>query len=234
MSQIAFPNPRTHQYSEWVLFGEYFYNARDIVLFGGELTVENLRAAYRQGIFPWTIDGLPLPWFCPEKRAILEFADLHVGRSLSKEQKKNRFTFTIDRAFSEVIEICAQIKRGGADDEESGTWITADFIETYTALHNVGEAHSVEVWNAQGELVGGLYGVDAGGVFCGESMFHRAPNASKLALLFLIEHLAGRGATWLDVQVLTPHLAALGAKAMPRRDFLLKLEKTLAQCLKLF
>lgn len=200
------------------------------MLLGGELTVENLRAAYRQGIFPWTVDGLPLPWFCPEKRAILEFANLHIGRSLRKEQKRNLFTFTVDHAFAEVMTICAQIKRG----DGNGTWITDDFIEIYSELHRAGEAHSVEVWDADGKLVGGLYGVDAGGVFCGESMFHREPNASKLALLFLIEHLARRGATWLDVQVQTPHLTALGAKEISRGAFLEKLEKTLAQSLKLF
>jgi leucyl/phenylalanyl-tRNA---protein transferase len=230
MSQLNFPNPRTHKYSEWVLFGDYFYNARDIVLFGGELTVENLRTAYRQGIFPWTIDGLPLPWFCPERRAILEFSALHIGRSLRKEQKKGLFTFTIDRAFREVITICADIKRA----DGHGTWITTDFIDVYTELHRAGDAHSVEVWDAEGELVGGLYGVDAGGVFCGESMFHLRPNASKLALLFLVEHLASRGAEWFDVQVQTPHLQALGAKEISRQTFLTKLEKTLALGLKLF
>jgi leucyl/phenylalanyl-tRNA--protein transferase len=207
MSAINFPNPAAYEFAEWVCFGEYYYHARDIVCFGGEMTTENLRNAYRKGIFPWTIEGLPLPWFCPEKRAILEFTGLHVPKSLSRVQKKSPFTFTIDKAFREVITICADIKRA----HEAGTWITGDFIEAYTQLHREGEAHSVEVWES-GELIGGLYGVDAGGAFCGESMFHRRPNASKLALLFLIEHLKSRGATWLDAQVMTPHLQALGAK----------------------
>ena len=229
MSAINFPNLITHEFAEWVSFGEYYYNARDIVCFGGKMTTENLRNAYRKGIFPWTIDGLPLPWFCPERRAILEFSDLHVPKSLRKIQKKNQFTFTIDRAFPEVIKSCGNIKRA----HEDGTWITEDFIESYTELHREGEAHSVEAWEA-GELVGGLYGVDAGGVFAGESMFHRRPNASKLALLFLIDHLRRRGAAWLDVQVMTPHLEMLGAKEISRREFLRKLADTQAQSLNLF
>ena len=229
MSSINFPNPRTHEFVEWVCFGEYYYNAKDIVCFGGKMTTENLRRAYRIGIFPWTIEGLPLPWFCPEKRAILEFGELHVPRSLRRIQGKNPYTFTIDRAFREVITICGKIRRS----HEEGTWITEDFIESYARLHAEGEAHSVEVWEA-GELVGGLYGVDAAGVFAGESMFHLRPNTSKLALLFLIEHLSGRRAMWLDAQVLTPHLKMLGAKEIRRNDFLEKLKQTQAKNLKLF
>jgi leucyl/phenylalanyl-tRNA--protein transferase len=230
MSAINFPNPATYQFSEWVAFGEYYYNARDIVCFGGRMTVENLRNAYRKGIFPWTIEGLPLPWFCPEKRAILEFDDLHIPKSLAKVQKKNAFTFTIDRDFRAVITTCAKIRRA----HEPGTWITEEFIESYTELHYKGEAHSVEVWENDDQLVGGLYGVDAGGLFVGESMFHHRSNASKLALLFLIEHLKTRGAKWLDAQVMTPHMENLGAKEISRRDYLDKLTCAQRQNLKLF
>jgi len=230
MSSINFPNPLTHKYNEWISFGEFLYNALDIVGFGGEMTVENLRNAYRRGIFPWQIEGLPLPWFCPEKRAVLEFSELHIPKSLKKERKKTDFTFTIDKSFRRVIEQCAKTPRA----HESGTWITKNFINSYTKFHQSGDAHSVEVWNNSGELVGGLYGVDAGGVFCGESMFFIKPNASKLALLFLVEHLESRGATWLDTQVMTPHFEALGAKEISRARFLAKLEKTLASGLKLF
>ncbi len=230
MYSINFPNPRTHEYSEWILFGDYYYNARDIVGFGGDLTVENLRNAYRNGIFPWHIDGLPLPWFCPKKRAILEFSELHIPRTLRKEREKTKFTLTIDKDFRRIIENCSKIRRSG----ESGTWITRDFIESYCKFHASGEAHSVEVWNETGELVGGLYGVDAGGVFCGESMFHIASNASKLALLFLVEHLKSRGAAWLDTQVMTPHFEVLGAKEISREDFLDKLEETQRKNLQLF
>ncbi|CAN5579600.1 leucyl/phenylalanyl-tRNA--protein transferase [soil metagenome] len=229
MYPINFPNPRTHEYTEWVLFGDYYYNARDIIGFGGDLTIENLRTAYRKGIFPWHINNLPLPWFCPEKRAILEFEELHIPHTLRKEWRKTNFTFTIDKDFQAVIKNCAKTKR----THESGTWITKEFIEAYTKFHKAGDAHSVEVWDDT-ELVGGLYGVDAGGVFCGESMFFKRPNASKLALLFLIEHLRQRGAAWLDTQLMTPHFKVLGAKEISREEFLDKLEKTLALNLKLF
>ncbi len=230
MFLIDFPNPRHHTFTEWVSFGEYFYNARDIIGFGGEMSVGNLRNAYRRGIFPWAIEGLPLPWFCPERRAVLEFSDLHVPKSLRKEWQKTDFTFTIDKDFRRVMENCSRVARA----HESGTWITKDFIESYTKFHEFGDAHSVEVWDARGDLVGGLYGVDAGGAFCGESMFYRKSNASKLALLFLIEHFKTRGATWLDVQVMTPHFEVLGAKEIDRAEFLDKLETTQKRGLKLF
>ena len=230
MTKINFPNPRYHEFTEWVLFGDYYYNARDIIGFGGDLTVENLRNAYRRGIFPWHVDGLPLPWYCPEERAILEFERLHLPRSLRREWQKTAFTFTIDRDFEAVIEACARAKRS----DGYGTWITPDFIRAYCEFHASGDAHSVEVWDEQGALVGGLYGVDSGGVFCGESMFHLRSNASKFALLHLVEHLRARGATWLDIQVMTPHFEVLGAEDVPRRAFLDKLEETQKLALKLF
>ena len=230
MSSINFPNPRTHEFSEWVKFGEYYYNGADIIGFGGELTVENLREAYGKGIFPWHIDGLPLPWFCPQQRAILEFDELHIPKSLAKEWRKTNWTFTIDKDFSSVIENCAKMKRA----HEAGTWITSAFIESYKVMHKDGDAHSVEVWNENEELIGGLYGVDGGGVFCGESMFYKESNASKLALLFLIEHLKSKGSTWLDTQVMTPHFEVFGAREIPRNEFMDKLEKTQKMGLELF
>ncbi len=230
MSAINFPNPRTHEFAEWVAIGEYYYNARDIISFGGSLTTENLRNAYRRGIFPWHIDGFPLPWFCPQKRAILEFSELHIPKSLRKEWRKTDFTFTIDRDFRRVVENCAQAKRS----DGGGTWITENFIESYVRFHESGAAHSVEVWDSSGALVGGLYGVDAGGVFCGESMFHRRSNASKFALLFLIEHLQQLGATWIDIQVMTPQFEILGAKEIERGEFLDKLAQTQTENFKLF
>ncbi|MGH7783981.1 MAG: leucyl/phenylalanyl-tRNA--protein transferase, partial [Candidatus Binatia bacterium] len=220
MSSIVFPDPHTYDFPEWLPVGDYMYYAHDIVAFDVPLTVENLRTAYRNGIFPWHINGIPLPWFCPEKRAILEFTDLSIPRSLVKERRKNLFTFTIDKAFCEVIENCAAKKR----PDQGGTWITKDFIRAYCDLHDVGMAHSIEAWDANGDLAGGLYGVDAGGVFCGESMFYKQPNASKLALLFLIDHLRSRGSTWLDAQVMTPHMKALGATEISRKSFLDKLK----------
>ena len=227
---MSFPDPKTHEFPEWVLFDEYFYYSKDIVSFGDDLTVDNLRNAYRLGIFPWHIEGLPLPWYCPEKRAILEFSELHIPRSLERARRKEPFTFSIDRAFESVIKNCAHISRNG----ETGTWITDDFISSYIALHEAGMAHSIEAWNREGELVGGVYGVDAGGVFCGESMFHTETNASKLALLFVIDHLRDRGSTWLDAQVMTPHIRALGAREIRRKEFLRKLREAQSLGLTLF
>ena len=227
---MTFPDPQTYLFPEWVLFEEYFYYAKDVVSFGAPLTQENLRDAYRKGIFPWHMEGVPLPWYCPEKRAILRFKDLHITRSLEKERRKGKFTFTIDKDFAAVIMECSKAPREG----QKGTWITAEFIEEFTALHESGIAHSVEAWDADGKLAGGLYGVDAGGVFCGESMFYRQPNASKLALLFLIDHLKKRGSTWLDVQVMTPHMRALGATEITRKEFLRRLKETQGFDLNLF
>jgi leucyl/phenylalanyl-tRNA--protein transferase len=224
------PDPQKYDFPEWALVGEYFYKADDIVAFGMPLTAENVKEAYRKGIFPWNIKGVPLPWFCPAKRAILDFTDLHIPRSLEKERRKGRFTFTIDRDFRSVIEGCAASRRDG----QSGTWIDEDFVRVYSQLHEEGMVHSVEAWDDDGKLAGGLYGVDAGGLFCGESMFYLEPNASKLALLFLIDHLKERGSTWLDAQVMTPHMKAFGAKDIDREEFLYKLKETQKRGLRTF
>jgi leucyl/phenylalanyl-tRNA--protein transferase len=212
-----FPNPREMSSDE------------DVIAVGDVYEPEVIVDAYRHGIFPWPHRGYPLLWFCPAKRAILEFERLHVPRSLERERKRAKFHLTIDRCFARVIEACA----GAVRSDGAGTWITPAMIRAYTRLHELGFAHSVEAW-AGAELVGGLYGVDAGGVFVGESMFYREPNASKLALLFLIEHLKGRGAEWIDVQQLTPHLERLGAREIPRREFLDRLETAQARGNKLF
>ncbi len=217
-----FPDPLTYDYPEWVQIGPYFYRSDDVIAYGTPLTAENVREAYQKGIFPWNTDGLPLPWHCPEQRAILEFADLTIPRSLEKVRRKAELTFTIDRAFREVIHECSLAYRPG----QGGTWISPEFETIYGELHREGMAHSVEAWDRGGNLVGGLYGIDGGGVFCGESMFYKAPNASKLALLFLIEHAKQRGSTWLDCQVMTPHMEALGAKEIDRGKFLDKLKET--------
>src|SRR5918997_98166 len=190
----------------------------DIVAVGGSLHPANLVAAYRRGIFPWPIEGWPLTWFCPRERAVLDFCDLHVPRSLARERKRTRLRFTIDADFAGVVRGCALASR----PEQEGTWITREIYENYSALHRAGRAHSVEAWDVAG-LAGGIYGVDAGGAFAGESMFYLRPNASKLALLHLVEHLAARGLSWLDIQVLTPLMEALGAKLIPREDFLSRL-----------
>jgi len=222
MPLIEFPDPRTFRYAEWIRVGEYLYPADGVVHFGGELSVENLQNAYTSGIFPWYTEGIPLPWHCPDERAILEFSELNIPRSLEKIRRKRELTFTIDKAFEAVIHECSLAYRPG----QRGTWITDEFEQKYTDLHHAGMAHSVEAWDVGGDLVGGLYGVDAGGVFCGESMFYKTPNASKLAVLFLIDHLRSRGSTWLDSQVMTPHFEALGAKDIDRSEFLDKLKET--------
>lgn len=227
---MPFPDPAKHEFPEWVLIDDYFYYARDVVSFGDELNIENIRDAYSRGIFPWHMEGVPLPWYCPDPRAILRFKDLHIPKSLEKERKRARYTFSIDRDFASVITECSLARRSG----QKGTWITQEFVEAYTKFHHAGMAHSVEVWNDDNELVGGLYGVDAGSVFCGESMFHKVPNASKLALLHLIDHLKSRGSTWLDAQVMTPHMKALGAKEISRREFLRRLKETQGFELRLF
>jgi leucyl/phenylalanyl-tRNA--protein transferase len=201
----------------------------DIVALGGNLEPETLREAYRNGVFPWPADDLPLLWFCPRERAILELARLHVGRSLARARRRSRFTFTIDAAFERVIAQCAREPRPGQD----GTWITDEMIEAYVRLHRLGFAHSVEAW-LDDRLVGGLYGVETDGAFSAESMFYHEPYASRLAILHLADHLAARGAEWVDIQVMTPHMERLGARNVTRREFLDLLRRTRARGLHLF
>lgn len=216
MSLIRFPDPRRA-------------SPEGIVAIGGNLHVETLRTAYRQGIFPWPIEGLPLTWFCPAERAVLNFADLHIPRSLAKERRRTSLRFTIDADFRGVINACADVERA----EEDGTWITPQIVRAYCELHASSDAHSVEAWE-ENRLVGGLYGVAMDGAFAGESMFHLRSNASKLALLHLIEQLQGRGLDWIDIQVMTPHMEAFGATVIARDEFLERLARTRRRGLKLF
>ncbi len=213
---IHFPDPRDAPYG-------------DIVAVGGNLHTHNLLSAYERGIFPWPIEGWPLTWFSPQERAIIEFKDLKIPRSLAKLRRRAPYRLTIDTAFRAVILTCARVPRA----DEQGTWITPQMLEAYCRLHELGHAHSVEAWEGEA-LVGGLYGVDAGGAFAGESMFYLRPNASKLALLHLIEHLERRGLDWLDIQVMTPHMKALGASTITREEFLDKLAAARRRKLKLF
>ncbi len=213
---IDFPDPRSA-------------GADGIVGVGGSLDWHNRVAAYRRGIFTWPLEGWPLPWFCPRRRGILVFSEMHVPRSLAKARRRGEFRLTIDAAFRDVIEGCSELPRPG----QRGTWITAEMIDAYDELHRRGHAHSVEAWIGD-ELAGGLYGVDAGGAFCGESMFFLAPNASKVALLHLVDHLEARGADWIDIQMLTPHMEALGARTETRDAFLRRLAATQARGLTLF
>ncbi|MEK7692017.1 MAG: leucyl/phenylalanyl-tRNA--protein transferase [Bdellovibrionota bacterium] len=189
---------------------------------GGNLNVSKLLSAYRAGIFPWPMTGFPLAWFSPDPRAILTFDKFHVPRSLQKAKYRalnDGWHFSMDRAFSEVIAACAGIARKGQD----GTWITPRLLAAYLALHRAGYAHSIELWDRNGKLLAGMYGVEVDGIFSGESMFHHASNGSKLVLEHTIEYLKSKSATWMDIQVMTPHLQALGAEEMERGAFLRKL-----------
>ena len=181
----------------------------ELVFVGGDLSVDGLVNAYRAGLFPMPVrDGLG--WWSPVRRGILPLDGLRVSRSLRKAC--DRFEVTFDQAFDEVMAACA-------DPSREPAWITPEVRAAYGALHRAGHAHSVEV-RAGGELVGGLYGVAIGGMFGGESMFHRATDASKVALVALVERLRTGGATLLDVQWVTPHLASLGAVEVSRREYL--------------
>jgi leucyl/phenylalanyl-tRNA--protein transferase len=201
----------------------------DIVAVGGSLDETSLLQAYRQGVFPWPAEGLPLLWYCPLERAILRFEKLHIGRNLMRARKKSQLRFTIDAAFDRVIGHCAAIER----PDQDATWINPEMILAYRQLHTRGIAHSVEAWEGE-RLVGGLYGIDCGGSFSGESMFHLVPDASRLALLYLIDHLERRGCSWIDCQVMTPHFERLGAEEVPREFFLRELASALAAGSKLF
>jgi len=186
-----------------------------LVAIGGDLNVDRLLAAYRKGIFPWTVD--PITWWSPDPRAIFELDEFHVSQSLARVIRKGGFEVTIDQSFRAVMEGCAAPAPG-----RGGAWITEEFIEAYTRLHRQGHAHSVEC-RLRGELVGGIYGVSIGGLFAGESMFHRVNDASKVALHHLVKHLRRRGFVLFDIQMVTPATKPLGAIEIPRREYLRRL-----------
>ena len=182
---------------------------------GGDLRPARLIEAYRQGIFPWYDDSLPILWYSPHERFVLLPEALKVSKSMRQVLRSGRFAVTCNQAFPEVIAACAVQPRRGQD----GTWITDDMKQAYIKLHTLGHAHSVEVWQ-EGELVGGLYGVAVGSVFCGESMFSKTANASKTALVSLCQ--SGRY-TLIDCQVYTDHLASMGAVMIPRTEYMKEL-----------
>ncbi len=186
---------------------------------GHELTPELVWAAYRRGIFPWYNEDTPVLWWSPDPRCVLYPAEFKVSPSLRKTLRHSRWSVSCDTDFAGVIRACAASPRPGQD----GTWITDEIIAAYTALHRAGRAHSVEVC-VDGELVGGLYGVAVGRVFCGESMFFRRPDASKVALAHLVNRLGAAGFALIDCQQVTPHLLSLGARAISRDEFLDTLE----------
>jgi leucyl/phenylalanyl-tRNA---protein transferase len=186
---------------------------------GADLSPGRLLAAYRRGIFPWYGPEDPILWWSPDPRTVLFPGQLHLSRSLRKRLRRRSFGVTTDRDFASVIRGCAAPREStDMDRGETGTWLMPEMIAAYEELHHLGYAHSVEVW-ANGRLAGGLYGVAIGRVFFGESMFSRAPDASKVALVELCLILAARGFTLIDCQMYTPHLASLGAIEMPRTEF---------------
>lgn len=192
-----------------------------LVAVGGDLRAETLIRAYRNGIFPWYDESLPICWWSPDPRAIFEIDEFRPSRRLARMYRTGKFLYSIDRDFSGVI-------RGCAEDRAEGTWLIPEMIEAYCRLHDRGVAHSVEVWRDE-ELVGGVYGVAIGGFFAGESMFHRVSNASNLALVHLFAHLSRRGFVLFDTQFLTPHTERLGAREIARKQYLERLAEALAK-----
>ena len=184
-----------------------------VVAVGGDLAEERLLHGYDVGVFPWYDDDLPVIWWSPDPRTVLVPEDVHVSRRLARRMRQGRFAFAWDTAFDEVIAACAEHR-------EIGTWITDDMRAAYTALHGSGNAHSLEVRDTAGELVGGLYGVHRGALFAAESMFHRATDASKAALVVLCAALVERGVRLVDVQMTTDHLLSMGAVEWPRSRYL--------------
>ncbi len=180
---------------------------------GGDLRPERLLAAYRHGCFPWYQEGQPLLWWSPDPRTVLFPDELHVSRSLRKRMRNGDYRVTFDKAFAEVIQGCA-----GPRSYADGTWITTPMQDAYVRLHEMGVAHSVEVWQ-QGQLVGGLYGLAMGELFFGESMFSRATDASKVGFVTLVERLREWGFALIDCQMPTRHLESFGARNIPRAAF---------------
>lgn len=194
-----------------------------LIGFGGQLTPEWLLDAYTHGIFPWPIADMPRPmaWWSPDPRAIFEFGRFHVPTRLGRKRRNGTFEVTFNRDFAGVIRGCAT-----APGRVDQTWLTAEMIDAYLRLASLGYAHSVEAWH-EGRLAGGTYGVAIRGFFAAESMFYRVPDASKVALVHLVEHLERRGYRLLDIQQLTPHTKRFGAVEIPRREYLRRLADAL-------
>lgn len=197
---LSFPDPSTA-------------SDEGIVAYGGDLSPSRILLAYRSGIFPWYSAGDPILWWSPDPRLILEFSEFKLHRSLRK--KMAAFEIRYDTAFSQVIRECSSVPRRG----QHGSWLLPEMVEAYETLHAMGYAHSVEAYQ-NGELVGGLYGVWVGKVFCGESMFAKVSDASKVAFATLVERLRSEGFAFIDCQVPTNHLKSLGAKEVSREEFL--------------
>lgn len=194
-----------------------------LLAIGGDLSVQRLLLAYERGIFPWYEGDVPV-WWCPNPRFVIYPSELKISKSMQQLFKRSAFTFTVNQAFSEVINNCKKINRPGQD----GTWITNEVVASYKKMHQFGYAHSAEVW-LNNELVGGLYGIRLGKVFFGESMFSLVSNASKYAFISYVGQLKKEGVQLIDCQVYTEHLESLGAKMIPRNEFTQLLHKYIGE-----
>ena len=203
---VAFPNPDEA-------------DDEGLIAIGGDLSPQRLLAAYEHGIFPWYDEGVPPLWWSPNPRALIEPAGVHVSRSLRRKLEHGTFRVSFDHAFEAVMRECGR--------RDVGTWIIPEMIDAYVELHRRGHAHSFEVWSDD-ELVGGLYGVHRGGLFAAESMFHRATDASKVALVYATRSLFSAGIELFDVQLLTSHLASMGAVEVARTDYLERVRRASA------
>jgi leucyl/phenylalanyl-tRNA--protein transferase len=197
-------------------------NPRGLLAVGGDLRTERLLLAYRLGIFPWYGPGEPILWWSPPRRCVMAPTGFHASRSLLRLIRQGRFTMTFDQAFPQVIRACAEPRR----EQGGGTWITAEMIDAYCALHEVGFAHSAEAWR-EGQLAGGIYGVSLGRAFFGESMFTQVTNGSKVAFFSLAQRLAEWEFSLIDCQITNPHLVRLGTYEITRREFLRRLNEAL-------
>jgi leucyl/phenylalanyl-tRNA---protein transferase len=198
-------------------------NPDGLLAIGGDLSLERLLLAYRLGIFPWYEEDTPILWWSPPQRCIMQPSEFHRSRSLQRLLRQDRFTVTFDEAFSEVIRACADSRI----EQGQGTWIVPEMIDAYCALHEAGFAHSVEVWLGK-RLAGGIYGVSLGSAFFGESMFKYEANASKVAFASLSQRLQAWEFTFIDCQIINPHLQRLGGYEISRKEFLRRLEHALA------
>lgn len=188
------------------------YDAEGLVAIGGSLTPKRLEAAYRGGIFPWYGEGYMPLWWSPDPRGLVSAESVHVSRSLQRTIERGGFALTWNRCFRDVMTACGESR-------DDGTWIIPEMLDAYEALHRIGNAHSLEVWQGA-SLVGGIYGVQFGKLFCAESMFHRATDMSKVALVAMVRSLFAAGIRVFEVQFVTKHLASMGAFEVPRAEYL--------------
>lgn len=208
LDNILFPDPE-----------QALDDPEGLLAIGGDLSPARLINAYQHAIFPWFSEGEPILWWSPIERAIIEPNQIHISKSMAKLIRQKTYSITVNQCFTKVINACSLPRK-----TQSETWISPEIKKAYQILHQLGHAHSIEVWEDT-ELIGGLYGVNIGGVFCGESMFHKKVNASKLAFIALCQHFSAYEGMLIDCQMMTSHLASLGVKANNRTDFLKKLNE---------